>query len=80
MSVPLSLYVPQRYLIDSDLNCGEYVNVYGRNLLLVKCDRHTMDYCAQQGRPQKPIEVFAESPIAPKRVYPSYNGYEDIIN
>jgi hypothetical protein len=60
-----------------DLAIGESVNVFGRMMLLAKCDAFTRQYYASNGIHLKDDMVLqnAEKKVEVKRVIPPYNGF-----
>jgi len=59
-----------------DLVCGRSLNVYGRKVLLVSCDKQSVRWFATQGIAQKPLKLSVEETegtSGPK--VPAYNGY-----
>lgn len=61
----------------ADLAIGEYVNVFGRMMLIAKCDAFTRQYYASNGIQLKDDMVLqhAEKKVEVKRVIPPYNGF-----
>jgi len=68
-----------RFYTESDLRVGEYVNVYGRNLLICGADRFTQDYYIENygmsvdDFPR--INMDDSVTERPKMIPPPYNGY-----
>jgi len=59
-----------------ELICGKTLNIYGRKVLLVSCDKASVAWFAKQGIQQKPLKLSVEEnegPALPK--VPAYNGY-----
>ena len=65
----------EKYLTEDDFRCGQFINVFGRQLLLTGCDKFTREWFAKRGVAQEPIEYFVDSPVRPKKRLPPYNGY-----
>eukprot|EP00985_Skeletonema_marinoi_P016359 scaffold8775_cov170-Skeletonema_marinoi.AAC.1 len=60
-----------------DLAIGQIINVFGRMMLIVKCDRFTRDHYESNGihlREDMPLEV-EDKKAEIKRVVPPYNGF-----
>jgi hypothetical protein len=60
-----------------DLAIGQTINVFGRMMLIVKCDRFTRDHYHSKGCPLRedmPL-VVEEKKVEIKRVVPPYNGF-----
>lgn len=60
-----------------DLAIGQTINVFGRMMLIVKCDRFTRDHYQSKGihlRDDMPL-VVEEKKAEIKRVVPPYNGF-----
>ena len=67
---------PPRYLVHSDIRCGEWLNVYGRKLMVMDCDRHTKEYYLEtQGVVQQPVTFPAEGKKVKKNAIAPYNGW-----
>lgn len=66
----------EKYYTDRDLICGRFVQCYGRELLLVSCDRETERYYAREhGIQQVPVFVKPNAPPVIKHEIPPYNGW-----
>merc|ERR1711968_346176 len=65
-----------KYYTDTDLICGRFINCYGRELLLVSCDRDTERYyLSAHGIQQVPVYVKPIAPPIIKHEIPPYNGW-----
>ena len=65
------------YYTWKDLAIGQSVNVFGRMMLIAKCDAFTRQYYASNGIELKDDMVLqrAEKKVEVKRVIPPYNGF-----
>lgn len=60
-----------------DLAIGESINIFGRNMLIAKCDAFTRLYYRSNGielKDDMPLHI-AEKKVEVKRVIPPYNGF-----
>lgn len=77
--------INEKFYTDQDLSIGQYLNVYGRKVLLVDCDEFTKNYYRTKYGIQDftPIEFKKSGSYEPlKQTYP-YNGFgseEDSLN
>eukprot|EP01063_Lacrimia_lanifica_P011426 TRINITY_DN1820_c0_g1_i1.p1 TRINITY_DN1820_c0_g1~~TRINITY_DN1820_c0_g1_i1.p1 ORF type:complete len:786 (+),score=339.00 TRINITY_DN1820_c0_g1_i1:77-2359(+) len=68
----------QEHYTDADLYIGAVINVFGRSITLVSCDKFTEEYLrATYGRESTPINVGTKkvAKAVPKPVPPPYNGF-----
>ena len=67
----------KNYYVWQDLKIGNYVNIYGRSMLIASCNDFTRSYYEQEGMPLKKDIVIQENEDAPvlSRQIPAYNGY-----
>ena len=64
------------FYVHEDLKCGTIIDVYGRKLILLSCDRETrLFYAKQVGYVQKDVHYFPPRPAPLKRVIAPYNGF-----
>lgn len=75
----------ENFYTDQDLSIGQYVNVYGRKVLLVDCDEFTKNYYRTKYGIQDftPLEYKKTASYEPLRQTYPYNGFgseEDSLN
>lgn len=66
----------EKYYCAEDLICGQYVHVYGRDLMLCSCDKWTeMYYEKKLGITQVPVIVKKKPARVIEHKVPEYNGW-----
>ena len=66
----------EKYYIATDLVCGKYIHVFGRELMIYSCDRRTeMYYETVLGITQVPVHVHKKTPRLIEHKIPPYNGW-----
>lgn len=69
------------YYTETDINCGDYVDVYGRKLLVCSCDAFTKNYFMQKyGMPAEAFPQLSDLEVDDnandlKLIPPEYNGF-----
>ena len=61
-----------------DLSIGQLINVFGRKMLLLKCDEFTRTFFSRHGielKDNMPLVVEDQKKVEIKRVVPPYNGF-----
>jgi Ca2+-binding EF-hand superfamily protein len=65
----------KKYYVAEDLKCGQFVNIFGRNLMICRVNASTFEWYKARGINQHAVDVEKADSRIIKHIIPPYNGW-----